>query len=60
MKNSHEICDNSEEKSQESLDSATLELFDHIVEILADEYVKAIKKGGKKDDESGRLRKIFQ
>ena len=42
------------EESEKQLNPATLDLFDHIAEILAEEYVKAIKEEGK-DNESSDL-----
>ena len=53
MKNSNTAIDYlSAEESEEQLSSAALDLLDHIAELLADEYVSAVKQGDKRDENS--------
>ena len=40
------------EESEKQLSSATLDLFDHVAEILAEEYIRATKKEGKENESS--------
>ena len=46
----------SPEESEEQLSPAALDLLDHIAEILANEYVHAIKQEKEQGDESSNLR----
>ena len=56
MNNSNAAIDYlSPEESEEELSPAALDLLDHIAEILADEYVRAIKEG-EKGNEGSNLR----
>ena len=42
----------SHEESEEQLNPATLDLLDHVGEILADEYVRTVKEEGKENESS--------
>ena len=40
------------EESEEQLSPATLDLLNHVAEILADEYVRTVKEEGKENESS--------
>ena len=40
------------EESEAKLNPATVDLLDHIAEILAEEYIRAIKEEGKENESS--------
>ena len=57
MKNSNAAIDLlSPEESKEKLSPAALDLFDHIAEILADEYVKYVNEQKEQEHEGSDLR----